>query len=125
MSNSEKINEKARIGERTLKVVHSNKVRILSTETEVVLDFISAYLYNPTANIVATVSMTIPDAKALLYSLSQSIDDYEQNFGRVYAPGEPREAGDLVKSFFGIVGNVNGDYDEEDEDEGGPDDDEI
>ena len=83
------------LGEREAEGIYSNVVFIAHSASEVILDFARALPGLPKAKVYARVILTPQHAKSLLLALEQNLGKYENSFGAIKLPGDPRQAREL------------------------------
>jgi hypothetical protein len=79
------------LGEREAEGLYSNLVFIAHSASEVILDFARALPGLPKAKVYARVILTPQHAKSLLLALEQNLKNYENSFGVIKLPGEPKK----------------------------------
>ena len=78
------------LGEKEAEGIYSNVVFIAHSASEVIMDFARALPGLPKAKVYARVIVTPQHAKSLLQALEQNLKTYENQFGPIKLPGEPR-----------------------------------
>ena len=78
------------LSEREAEGIYSNLVFIAHSASEVILDFARALPGLPKAKVYARVIVTPQHAKSLLLALDQNLKNYENQFGAIKLPGDPR-----------------------------------
>ncbi len=79
------------LGEREAEGLYSNLVFIAHSASEVILDFARALPGLPKAKVYARVILTPQHAKSLLMALDQNLKTYENQFGPIKLPGDPKK----------------------------------
>lgn len=78
------------LGQAEAEGIYSNLVFIAHSPSEVILDFARALPGLPKAKVYARVILTPQHAKSLLMALDQNLKNYENQFGPIKLPGDPR-----------------------------------
>jgi hypothetical protein len=83
-----------------LDATYSNLALITHSASEVIIDFARVLPNTPKAKVYARIITTPMHAKLLLRALSDNLDKYEAQFGKIKMPSGSDE---LAQQFFGAV----------------------
>ena len=83
-----------------LDATYSNLALITHSASEVIIDFARVLPNTPKAKVYARIITTPMHAKLLLRALSDNLDKYEAQFGKIKTPSGGDE---LAQQFFGAV----------------------
>ena len=83
------------LGEREAEGIYSNIVFIGHSQSEVIMDFARALPGLAQPKVFARIIMTPQHAKSLVMALEQNLKAYEQQFGAIKMPGDPRAGKEL------------------------------